>query len=68
MYVNVVGPVRTELLEESKYFVILLGEFIGCSMVRFMHRKNGTDGVVVVTMRKLENRFNPRYETLYFFE
>lgn len=58
VYSDVMGPTRRPSLGKSKYFVTLLDEFSGYTIVRFLHRKSETASAVTETMREMENLFN----------
>lgn len=65
VYTDVVGPMTTALLCGAKYFVTLIEEYSGYSMVRVMKNKVETKGFVREMILEAENVFNGTIGTLY---
>lgn len=65
VYTDVVGPMRTPSLGGAKYFVTLIDEYSGYSMVRFMKHKTETGGFVREMILEAESLFNETIGTLY---
>lgn len=64
VYADVVSPMKEESVGKAKYFVILLNEYSGYSMVRFIFRKNETAKAVIQMIREIETIFNSKVQTL----
>lgn len=63
-HTDIFGPIKKQLLGCARYFVTTLGEYSGYSLVRFLHRKSEAAYAVMEMIRKLENLFNSKIETL----
>lgn len=64
VHTDVIGAMKPELYEKPKYFVTILDEFGGYSIVRFLNRREETGGTVTEVIKQIEKLFNSRFRTL----
>lgn len=64
VYTDVIGPMRHQSIGKAKYFVTLLDEYSGYSMVRFMVRKNETAERLKEMICEMENLFTSKVKLL----
>lgn len=64
VYKNLVGPIRQQSHRKSKYFVTLLDDFTGYSLVRFLYLKSEAGDGVIEMIKEIQTLSHSRIGTL----
>lgn len=65
VFTELVGPIKVESMNHSKYFITLVDEYSGYSMVRFLKWKGQAADSLMEMILETEKLFNSKVDNLY---